>query len=161
MPDAFEWPKPSGKADETIIRNVRKHGCHIVGIMADDYGPAYAFSIGLFVNYGHPEIVVFGLDGRDAAAIINDIRDRAANGRRYAAGEVSDDILTGYKVCFIDVPLERYNDYLGTAIWFYRTSPRPFPCLQLVWPDRGGRFPWQEKFEPALKRFQPLLNSFS
>jgi hypothetical protein len=159
MLDTFEWPKPEHEADDRIIRNVRKHGCHIVGIV--DGEPPYTFSIGLFLNYGQPEIVVFGLDGSDAAAFINDIRDRAAKGQRYVAGDVSDDLVTGYRFCFIDVPLKRYGDYLGTAIWFYAKSPRPFPCLQLVWPDRDGRFPWQTACDPLVKRDQPLLSSFS
>jgi hypothetical protein len=161
MLDKFEWPKPEHEADDKIIRNVRKHGCHIVGIMADEQGPPYAFSIGLFLNYGHPEIVIFGANRNDSAAFINDICDRAAKGKRYAAGDVSDDLVPGCRLCFVDVPLERYGEYLGTAIWFYAKSPRPFPCLQLVWPDKEGRFPWQETFDPELKYWQPLMSSFS
>jgi Domain of unknown function (DUF4262) len=159
MLDKFEWPKVEDEADEIVIRNVRKHGCHIVGIW--DGEPPYVFSIGLFLNYHQPEIVIFGLDGRDSAAIINDVRDRAAKGQRYTAGDVSDELLVGYRACFVDVPLQRYDEYLGTAIWFYYKSPRPFPCLQMVWPDRDGRFPWDTKFDPLLKARQPLLSSFS
>ncbi|MBV8922498.1 DUF4262 domain-containing protein [Bradyrhizobium sp.] len=143
MLDEFEWPRPDNDADERIVGNVRKHGCHIVGIMPDEERPGYAFSIGLFVNYGHPEIVIFGLDRRDAGNVINDIRDRVSRGQRYAAGDVGDQLLVGHKACFADVP------------------PRPFPCLQLVWPDRAGRFPWQAEFDPALRKYQPLLRGFS
>ena len=46
----FEWPQPENEVDKIIIRNVREHGCHIVGINGDEKGPGYAFSIGLFVN---------------------------------------------------------------------------------------------------------------
>ncbi|MBV8700049.1 MAG: DUF4262 domain-containing protein [Bradyrhizobium sp.] len=161
MLDEFEWPRPDNDADERIVGNVRKHGCHIVGIMPDEERLGYAFSIGLFVNYGHPEIVIFGLDRRDAGNVINDIRDRVSRGQRYAAGDVGDQLLVGHKTCFADVPLQCYRDYLGTAIWFYAKSPRPFPCLQLVWPDRAGRFPWQAEFDPALRKYQPLLRGFS
>ncbi len=161
MLDKFEWPKPEHEADETLIRNVRKHGCHIMDIMADEQGPGYAFSIGLFLNYGHPEIMVFGLDGKDAAAFINEICERAVKGQRYAAGDVIDDLVAGDRFCFVDVPLRRYDEYLGTAIWFYAKSPRPFPCLQLVWSDHDGRFPWDAKFDPSMKSWQPLMSSFS
>jgi hypothetical protein len=161
MLDKFEWPNPEHEADDRIIRNVRTHGCHIAGIIGDEKGPPYAFSIGLFLNYGHPEIVIFGLTRSDSADFINDIRDRAAKGRLYAAGDVSDDLVPGYRCCFVDVPLERYGAYLGTAIWFYAKSPRPFPCLQLVWPDTEGRFPWQTACDADVKRDQPLLSSFS
>ncbi len=92
------------------------------------------------------------MDPRKAAQIINIVRDDAAKGKKYADGDVSSDILLNGNVCFVEVPLQLYDKYLGTAIWFYRKSPRPFPCLQLVWPDRDGRFPWETGFDPIMKR---------
>ena len=89
------------------------------------------------------------------------MRDCAAEGQKFVAGDVCDDILADYKVCFVEVPLEAYRSYLGTAIWFYLKSPRPFPCLQIVWPDREGRFPWQTGYDADLKDLQPLLKSIS
>ena len=157
----FEWPQPENEVDKIIIRNVREHGCHIVGINGDEKGPGYAFSIGLFVNYGQAEVVIFGFEGRVAARIINVVRDRAAAGQKFVAGDLSDDFLVDYKVSFVEVPLRVYSDYLGTAIWFYRKSPRPFPCLQMVWPDREGRFPWQTGYDAGLKDLQPVLKSIS
>ena len=160
MPDTFEWPRPEEEADEILIRNVREHGCHIMGIAAEGHKPGYAFSIGLFVNYGQAEVILFGME-RDGASAINLVRDHAASGQKYIAGDVSRDILVGRPACFVDVPLQLYDKYLGTAIWFYRKSPRPFPCLQLVWPDQDGRFPWETGCDAGLKRYQPLLRSFS
>jgi hypothetical protein len=154
----FKWPKPEEEADEKLIHNVRERGCHILGV---DARPPFSFSIGLALNYGQAEIVIFGMSPSKAATIINIVRDDAAKGKTYADGEVSSDILVGLNVCFIEVPLELYDKYLGTAIWFYRKSPRPFPCLQLVWPDRDGRFPWETGFDPALKKDQPVLKTYS
>jgi hypothetical protein len=158
MFEDFKWPKPEEEADETLIRNVRERGCHILGVDAD---PPFSFSIGLALNYGQAEIVIFGLAPSKAAAIINIVRDDAAAGKKYVANDVSSDILVNGKVCFVDVPLEAYDKYLGTAIWFYRKSPRPFPCLQLVWPDRAGRFPWETEFDVVFKRDQPILRPIS
>jgi len=132
----FQWPKPEEEADEKLIYNVRERGCHILGV---DDQPPFSFSIGLALNYGQAEIVIFGLAPSQAAAIINIVRDEAASGKKYVDGDISSDILVNCKVCFVEVPLELYGKYLGTAIWFYRKSPRPFPYLQLVWPDRDVR----------------------
>lgn len=155
----FKWPDVEDEADERIIRNVREHGCHILEI--PDADPPFAFSIGLFLNYGHPEVIIFGLESADFGAVINDIRDRAAAGRGFAAGDVCDDILEDGQVAFAEVPLLLYDQYLGTAIWFYYKCRRPFPCLQIVWPDREGRFPWQTGYDIRLKPYQPLLKSLS
>lgn len=160
MRHKFEWPKPDHPADKLIFRNIRKYGCHIVSIASDERGPGYAFSIGLFANYDHPELVIFGLRAENAQIIINDVCGRAAAGRKFADGDICDDILeAGYKVCFWEVPLEAYGDYLGTAIWFYAKSPRPFPCLQIIWQDRNRRFPWETGYLPEAKADQPLLKT--
>jgi hypothetical protein len=148
--------KAEHPADERIFRNVREHGCHIVGV--GDGNPAFAFSIGLYVNYGHPEVITFGLGYNTATTIINDVRDRVAAGHKFADGDISDDFLqNGYKVAFWKVPIEAYREYLGTAIWFYWESPRPFPCLQIIWQDAVRRFPWEAECDPGVKADQPLL----
>jgi hypothetical protein len=152
----FEWPKAECEADDKILGNVRKYGCHIVGI--PDAKPRFAFSIGLFANYSHPELIIFGLNSNNGSLIINDVRDRVAAGQKFADGDVSDDILAdGYKVCFWQVPLDAYREYLGTAIWFYSKSPTSFPCLQIIWQDRNRRFPWEAGCIAEVKADQPLL----
>src|SRR5262245_55236228 len=110
MTDKFEWPQIEDEPDKVIIRNVREHGCHIVGLA--DGEPRYAFSIGLFLNYGQAELIIFGLDSIDSCNVINSIRDRAAAGRKYVAGEVCDDLLVESRICFVEVPLRLYGDYL-------------------------------------------------
>jgi hypothetical protein len=159
MLDNFEWPTPDGAPDEVLFRNVRERGCHLMGISAD-VGVGYVFSIGLYLNYGHAELILFGLDPNDACLIINEVRDRVVEGREYFAGDVCADLPLDRKVCFVEVPLDAYRDYLGTAIWFYAKLPRPFPCLQIVWSDRDGRFPWETGCDARLKEYQPVLRSF-
>jgi hypothetical protein len=48
-----------------------------------------------------------------------------------------------------------YREHVGYARWFYRGDE--FPLLQLVWPDKAGRFPGEPGANPALARQQPLL----
>ena len=160
MFENFKWPKPEQEADELLIRNVRERGCHVLNVSGAG-SPAFSFSIGLALNYGQAEIIIVGMEPTKATKIINIVRDDAAAGKTYADGDLSPDIIVNGKVCFVEVPLQLYGDYLGTAIWFYRKSPRPFPCLQLVWPDREGLFPWQTGCEPEVKRYQPVLKALS
>ena len=157
MLENFEWPEAEDEGDEIVIRNVRKHGCHIVGIPFDEQGPGYEFSIGLFLNYAQAELIIFGLGANDSVGVINTIRDRASAGQKYVAGEVCDDLLIESRICFIDASFPAFADYMGIAIWFYRKLPRPFPCLQLVWSDRNGLFPWNTGYDDRLIGYQPLL----
>jgi hypothetical protein len=37
-------------------------GWHVIVVPGDERRPSTAYSIGLFKNFGHPEIVIFGTD---------------------------------------------------------------------------------------------------
>lgn len=153
----FEWPKAENEGDERMFRHIREHGCSVVSIPGSAKESPFVFSVGLFANYDHPELIMFGMPPDNAQAIINDVRDRVAAGHKFADGDISDEFLEGgYKVAFWDVPMMIYPKYLGTAIWFYWKFG-PFPCLQIVWPDINRRFPWEADCIPGVKADQPLL----
>ncbi|AMU18382.1 hypothetical protein BJL96_15195 [Burkholderia cenocepacia] len=48
-----------------------------------------------------------------------------------------------------------YEAHLGWNRWFYGNDA--FPCVQLLWPDRNGIFPWQPEADDALNAAQPRL----
>ncbi|MCA8277395.1 DUF4262 domain-containing protein [Burkholderia sp. AU30280] len=48
-----------------------------------------------------------------------------------------------------------YEAHLGWNRWFYGNDD--FPCVQLLWPDRNGIFPWQPEADDALNAAQPRL----
>lgn len=75
MLDSFVWPEPDGTPDEILLRNVREHGCHLMGIAAEARAPAYVFSIGLYLNYAQAELVMVL---RETSAAISLPPDRVA-----------------------------------------------------------------------------------
>jgi hypothetical protein len=160
MHHEFEWPKPENKGEEDNLRHIREFGCSNISVAwgGKDSEPPFTYSVGLFANYNHPELILFGLN--NAGAIINEIRDHVATGRKFADGDIADDIMANdYKVCFWKVPLMAYPAYLGRALWFYDKCPTVFPCLQVIWQDVNRRFPWDADCEPYMKDDQPLLKN--
>ncbi len=155
MDKNFEWPRPTDPAEERMINDVQRFGCHITWI--HDATPEFAFSIGLFLNFEQPEVIVFGLDPETIRTVINDIRNYAAAGEKFAPGTRTSKLLVHHDVYFVEVPVAMYPAYLGSAIWFYQSLVRPFPCVQLVWPDRQGRFPWDSNYDESFKQSQPIL----
>ena len=153
----FRWPRPKDPPDDKLIADVREYGVHIINVFADDTGPGWSFTIGLYLNYHHPEVLIFGLKDRQSHLILNDIREKIASGGKFLAGTRTDLFLQGYDVTFIDVPLSAYPDHLGYALWFYRSLPDSFPCVQLVWPDRENKFPWEAGYDNAYSELQPIL----
>jgi hypothetical protein len=144
-----------GKRDRKVIRDVNVYGWHVTIVSAGGGNPNWAYSIGLFHTFRHPEIVVFGLDEDLMHQLINHVGREAKAGREYAPDREYDDILEGYGCTFRPVDPSWYHPVLNFASWFYGGAV--FPALQLIWPDSLHRYPWEPGFESRFVRDQPLL----
>jgi len=159
MRPSFEWPTARHAADSRMFSNIREFGCSIINV-AGDGRPDFSYSIGLYASFGHPEILVVGLDSERAMSLINLAGERIAEGTAFEDGAVSDHLVRALAVAFVAVDRAHYADRVGIARWFYGAlGPDAFPVLQLVWPDRNGLFPWAQDFDPALRAMQPVLSA--
>lgn len=140
-----------------IQHNIVKYGCHVSMVQADNYLPGFAYSIGLYKNFGHPEIICFGLKLEVMHGLINEACDIIQKGNRLEAGNLYNEFLEGYNVTFINVAQEHYDDYLGIALNYYGDGNH-FPTLQMVWPDKEYNFPWDDNFFNDWRFIQPLLD---
>jgi len=116
----------------------------------------FAYSIGLFHTFRHPEIIIFGLAVKVLHAVINAIGEQVSKGSRFEHLDEAGEVLEGYNVCFRTVERKHYPEYLGYARWFYQGDD--FPVLQCVWPDSQQRYPWHGNFSENLAGRQPLLS---
>lgn len=136
--------------------DIEKFGLTVIIIEATDYLPSFAYSIGLWQKFSHPEIIGFGLRNDTLHAIINDVAAIVKSGQTIEANKIYTEILENGKVTFLKVDSRNLSDYFGTAIDFYNT--RDFPALQLIWTDRKDKLPWEENFEEEFIYKQPLLD---
>jgi hypothetical protein len=136
------------------IRDVLETGCHVLNVF-DENGklPPFSYSVGLFHNFGHPEILVYGLD--EGMKVINHICRNIHGGTRYTTEGEYQDLLEATSCRFKDIKHEFYREHLGWNLWFYGDSK--FPALQLLWHDRHKRFPWDKSCNDLVKKRQPLL----
>ena len=142
---------------KVINENIENYGCHLTLVEADNYLPAFVYSIGLFKKFGHPEIICFGLNNNVAASIINHACGLIEGGETLTTGKPYRGFLEGFPIQFIQVDKEYYHNYVGYAGWFYNKTFN-FPLLQLVWTDKQNNFPWDKDFNPNWKFKQPLLD---
>jgi uncharacterized protein DUF4262 len=153
----FVWPESESPAHDRLLGDVQEYGCHILNVAGEGRAD-FSYSVGLYLNFGHPEIVVIGLSADKAMQLINLVCDRVAQGGQFDEGSLSMDLLNGLPVAFMKVEPEHYDDRFGFANWFYQSLPTAgFPVLQLVWPDREGRFPWDTQFDQSPRSMQPVL----
>lgn len=156
MARKYKMPKPEDEHEHKCCRDVVEHGCHVLLVAEGEEGePYFQYSVGFAYNYDHPEVIIIGQKPELGHSVINHVRDRLRAGERFVPGERYGGFLEGYDVTFIEVDREEYPEHLGWCRWFYDGDD--FPALQIVWPDKRGRFPWEEGCHPAVVEWQTLL----
>ena len=146
--------------EDQIRREVAAHGFHVVIIRADGDDPGYAFTLGLASNHGHPELCCFGLDEGEQGGPLHEFLDAAARmvveGSRFEAGTQVPGLVERFDIAVREVIPGRRDEWLGFGVRFHKN--RGFDCVQLVWPDATGRFPWESDCDPQAAAVQPLLD---
>lgn len=135
---------------------IEKYGLVVNQIEATEYLPSFAYSIGLWETYKHPEIICFGLSIELMHEIINDVAALIKDGQTIVAGEVNTEIFKDARAAFLPVDKRNIADYFNPAISYYNTDD--FPALQLVWADEADLLPWETGFDKSLIHYQPLLD---
>ncbi len=123
---------------ELVERNKAQHGFHIqvVGGRGDPLPlPQFIYTEGLAERAGHPELVMVGVPTRVAAALLTDLATQIlASERTLRAGEDLYGLVYGdYALRVIDCPAALVDQVQDRG--------QPVGVLQLVIPDRAGRFP--------------------
>jgi hypothetical protein len=149
--DAFE---------QQIVEAVEKYGWFALSVAprTDSDGPEewFTYTIGLPKSRRWPELICFGLGAETARDILADaIAECDAKKITPAAGLILTDTLNGFDALLTDgsqIP----DDYFGTATWFarYASTKAPPDRLQLMWPDKAGRFPTDPDCNQAVRESQ-------
>ena len=141
--------------DIQFLDHVKQYGLEVVSIFEDERGPGFAFSVGLYDVYNHPEILIIGLPQEVAHRVLNNLADDIKKGKHYTSEISYAGILKNHQCQFKTIDTQHYREYLGFAMWYY--GGENFPALQCVWPDKNQLFPWDKKFDKKLQWYQPVL----
>jgi hypothetical protein len=148
-------PVCEGLDDEKVLADVEEYGWHVVKIVETNDAPGWAFSIGLYRKFNHPEVVVFGLTTELSHSLINTIGENVRAGKIFKIDAEYPDLIDAYNCIIKPVNSIWYKHFLGYANWFYKSEN--YPALQCIWPDRNGRYPGEPEFNPNWLWAQPLL----
>lgn len=142
--------------EQKIKKDIAAYGCSIIALEATDYLPAVAHTIGLWEQYQHPEIILFGLTPGMMQQVLNEATELIRSGKTIAVDQIYTDFFENGHTACISVAAENIADYFGYAIAYYKGAD--FPAVQLVWTDAQYRFPWSTDFETSLQYKQALLD---
>lgn len=135
-------------------------GYTVAAIIADETSCDWAYSIGLHHSFGHPELLVVGLEARIAGAIIEVLSAEVAAGRRIEAGEdvVLEETLR-FRTHLVDDLWRGLGDWFNLGREVMSTWGGRWPdSLQLIWSDAEGRYP-ERPGDPTWSLRQPLLSA--
>lgn len=111
----------------------------------------FAYTVGLWHNYNHPEILVSGWPMTLAQWVLNELGRRVRDGDRLQPGIHHDDVLQPAEpgivmpVQFVWVDPPHYRDW-RPFVMIYGRNPA-IDLLQMVWPDRVGKLPWDDGYD--------------
>jgi len=142
-------------ADQKVLSDIAKYDWHVMRVLETNELPGWAYSIGLYKNFGHPEIVIFGLNADLMHYVINAIGEDVRQGKKFESNKQYADLIDEYQCTLRTVKPKWYPAFLGFASWVYEGDD--YPVLQCFWPDFNGAFPWDSKFDPKFRWNQPLL----
>lgn len=147
--------KAKDESEQKAIDDISKHGLHVIAVAEDDNGPGFAYSIGLFENYAHPEIIIIGQKTDLAHLLLNNLAFDIKEGKTFTAGEFHEGVLDDFLCYFGEVLREHFREFVGWARWYYEGDN--FPLVQCVYPTVQGIFPWQKDFPEETRWNCPLL----
>jgi hypothetical protein len=107
------------------------------------------------VNANQPELIIFGMREAIAHDLFWGLFRDANGGKQLAVGARTDAVFANLPAYAFRVAKRHYPNFLGWSRWFYGGDD--FPCLQIVWSDRQGHFPWEPGFAAEFAGGQPDL----
>ncbi|MEV5691989.1 DUF4262 domain-containing protein [Micromonospora globbae] len=144
---------------EEFFRIQQKHideiGWSVTAVLPapTEAGAPFAYTVGL-TEHDVPELVIAGLDPHIAQALLNDLARRVHDrAERLTHGQRVTDLLVGYDAVIVEGPA---TEALHPGAAYARYGADRVRLQQIVWPDKHGRFPWDDGYGyPA--HVQPLL----
>jgi hypothetical protein len=143
--------------DREIADKVAKHGWTAIGV--EDYDPCFVYSVGLMYSAKHPEIIIFGLKDQNYA-LLSAVIKLIQSGKSFAIPGRYDDAMDDVPLGVGEVHSSQHERFLGFAMGYCRHQGDigGLKAVQVFWPDRENRFPFEANCERGVAIEQPLLH---
>jgi len=127
----------NSKIFDKVDKDIAKYGWHVLSVACED-SPSFSYTVGFEETLSHPEIIISGLSIELMHQLLNDIGELINQGSSFKGGDLSNDVVSGLPVKFIEVRESVLSEYLRVAQTHYENkSFRALPC---VWPGEEGLF---------------------
>lgn len=144
-------------AEDAILADIEKFGWHDV-VVSPGEKPGqvgFAYSVGIFKTWKLPEFVTFGLPPKVAHGALWRTLELMQKSGPLADGARTLEVFEDVPAVVRTVARKHVAEHFGYALWYYKSTH--FPVMQICYPDRNGRFPWELGCELHIRSAQPLL----
>ena len=124
--------------------------------------PGYTYTIGFETAFDRPEVVIFGLQAVAARGLLGMIADQHRGGVVLPVDGVFVDCRVRSSVRPAHRRPRRAAARFPDASAFHAgrgVGADRWRMLQFVWPDRNGRLPWDQDYDPRLRVAQPVIGT--
>jgi hypothetical protein len=150
-------PAQLDEQEQRFVEQIREHGWFGMHVMSGAEGPGFSYTTGFWLKFLFPELIVFSLPQRIAHDTFWHIYRLLETGRRFPMGERIEDIFKNTAAVLLAVSRQQYRPRLGWSRWFYGSND--FECVQLIFPDPSGHFPWSAGSSDRIRATQPDLTA--
>ena len=148
-------PEKLEPADRNFVGQIREHSWFRNSVLEEEGQPGFSYTTGFWLSTRQPELITCAMKSDVAHNVFWDLFRDAKAGRSLPIGTRTDEVFGNIPAYVFPVAKAHYPGHLGWSRWFYGGDD--FPCLQVIWSDRDGLFPWQSGFDPAFVGLQPDL----
>jgi hypothetical protein len=150
-------PSALDEHEKTFVAKIREHGWIRTYIAPDEEGPGFSYTTGFWLSFKFPELIVFSMRAEIGHDTFWHIYKELKAGQTFKIREPTELVFENSEAFFLEVAEKQFPEYLGWNRWFYGNDR--FRCLQLVWPDPGGKFPWDFDMAKDFRDDQPDLTN--
>jgi hypothetical protein len=143
----------------SIPELVRQHGWSAVNVY--DADPPFLYTVGLIPSFNHPELILFGLESQQAHSILSALVRRIRSGEFFRVSGILSGVLPEGRVIGVrPVHATQHSLYLGRAMAFcmYVGMMDEIEAMQIYWPDKSGKFPFEGGCDFNVFHCQPRLD---
>lgn len=122
-------------------------------------GRAFAYTIGFYEQFKHPEIIITGIEPKQAYRVLFQIYNAIKyDNKSYDTSQIYTNILANeYPVLFTEVEHSNRKKHAELLDWYYQKDNKQYKFYQLVWSDNNRLFPWQEGSDQSIVKNQYFI----
>jgi hypothetical protein len=139
-----------------IFSSIMEYGCFVLSVAdPDGVEPPFAYSIGIAMDSGRPEAIVFGLSPSLGAWVINEYNRLVRAGKKFRPGVAYKGFLSGFPVYIEPADPKKAGNFMYACNRLY--DGFGYPVVQIVIPTTTGVWPWEKEAGRSFRKIQPLL----